>query len=380
VTEALAVPAEPGAAPAEPRLSAEEFLELLMPLAAYLFRTGFLLVFFEQANNVRTKLDRDQAGLGTPFDITSALRGTRTPDQARRVSADPGASWITLLLPGAALSFGLIAGMVRNVRDAAWSAVVRSTWWTLRSAGVLLATIVITFFSGDTWKILGTGPAWRVLTLDIGFVVAGIVLVARGRRWWVDLEGLAADDDDPPPQPTPGPLPTALLQPLWELGIAGKASIGWRCLPVAEKVGLWVLYILNIVMYIAFGAVWMALALLVVGTLRIGEATTVALAGGAHVYSWSAHLPGGMVLTEQLLLVAVALGSLAALYAAVALQDAASRKSFLAQALGGLQVSFAVYAVFAEAWARVDELVRPNGAGVASPAAASDNARRGSQA
>lgn len=358
-----APPAPAGAGPAP--LEAAEFVRLMTVLAAYLFRAGFLLVFVD----LQLKVSGTFAGtpdLPQRVDIAPALRGSRRrrergPVEITAPSPVPQGRWITRLVPGAALSRDLAGGMVRNIRDAALDAVLRSSYRTLRSAVVLFATIVITFFSGDTWKILGTGPLWRILSLDLAFVFVAVVLVARGKGWWRDIARLAGRQDPD--------LPCAdLLEPLWSRGVAGHPEVGWRCTPRVMKAALWFFYVVNIGMYIVFGALWMAFALVVAGMLRIDKAMTVALAGNAHVYAWSTHLPGGMVLTEQLMLVALSLGALAGLYAAVAtLQDDNARDRFVDQVLSFPQASFAAYAAYAEAWLDLDRLLG-RGAGGGGPA------------
>lgn len=205
----------------------------------------------------------------------------------------------------------------------------------------LITAVVVVFVTSDAWRILGSGSTNRFWVLVAMLLVAGLLFLVRWNCW---------DDLDAEPEEAAELLsgikrrhPPAFDEftrrgvqsaPLERPGLLCQI---WVC------AGYWMLSAFALVVT----AVLVAVVLFVIGVILINEKETVTLAGSAHVY-WPWLLPGGLVITRQLLQLSVSLGAFAAFFL-VAGQRPDDRREFIRNALVRFRRVLLVYTVYSRA-------------------------------
>jgi hypothetical protein len=227
----------------------------------------------------------------------------------------------------------LLPGLVVGGSRAVWE----SAKLMLRNVPVALATVVIVFFTGDSWKILGEGFSWRFFGLGGFFVLTGVAALARRS----DLQTATRFEDHEL-------VELANDTPAGALIAAGVQPVALEQVDVATRVNIGVLYVLAVTLNMFMAGVLVAAALVAVGVIRIGSSLTKQLSGAqAHVI---VHI-GSVELTSQLLSLSLSLGGFAALYvAASGLGD--DRVRFERRAARDVRRTLAALAVYQSALMR----------------------------
>lgn len=202
----------------------------------------------------------------------------------------------------------------------------------------LTAAIVIVFFTGDSWKILGQGFDWQFFALLGFFLVFSLLGVADLRNlkshFSVSPEDLGVKRRDP----STLSLSAALTSLGHELPHAPKLSR-------LAMINTTVVYLSIIAANLLLVGFLVSGGLILVGLIRINSELTRQLSGApARVIL---HLPGNMVITQELLSLSFTLGGLAILsFAFVTLSDRKARSDFVSTASSGLRnvlLAFMVY-------------------------------------
>ena len=202
----------------------------------------------------------------------------------------------------------------------------------------LTAAIVIVFFTGDSWKILGQGFDWQFFALLGFFLVSSLLGVA-------DLRSLKSRFSV-----SPVDLGVTMRDPSVLSLAAALTSLGYE-LPHAPKfsrlamINTTVVYLGIISANLFLIGFLVSGGLILIGLIRIDADLTYQLSGApAHVIL---HLPGNMVITQELLSLSFTLGGLAILsFAFVTLPNRAARSDFVSTASSGLRnvlLAFMVY-------------------------------------
>lgn len=202
----------------------------------------------------------------------------------------------------------------------------------------LIAAIVIVFFTGDSWKILGQGFDWQFFALLGFFLVFSLLGVADLRNLKSHLSVSPADLGTKMRDPSVLSLSVALTNLGYELPHAPKVSRLAMINTAAVYLGIIMANLLLIGLLVSGG-------LVLIGLIRIDADLTRQLSGApARVIL---RLPGSMVITQELLSLSFTLGGLAILsFAFVTLQNREDRSNFVSTASSGLRnvlLAFTVY-------------------------------------
>jgi hypothetical protein len=258
------------------------------------------------------------------------------------------------------LTLMVTSNLIFNLGLAMARAGVTTVKAVARSIPALLAVLFVGFATGDAWRIFGQEPGWRFAALVVALVGAGLAAmlvnlrtadgwqsvflkcqVADGKGVMVALEEWG--------KRTPARKLPEKRQPVPPLGISDDALP-----PVLDRArailagNVCILFWLTMWFSVIWTAVCISLIFLVIGILAISLPTTNDLLSSppGHplaviVYQFGL-LGQQVVITRQLLLLSVVLGSVAALtFAASTLQDADSRATFEDHALKSLRRAFA---------------------------------------
>jgi hypothetical protein len=202
----------------------------------------------------------------------------------------------------------------------------------------LIAAIVIVFFTGDSWKILGQGFDWQFFALLGFFLVFSLLGVANLRNFKSNFSVSPADRGTKMGDPSVLSLSAALASLGYELPDAPNFSK----LAMINTVAVYLSIIAANLFLIGF---LVSGGLILIGLIRINADLTRQLSGApAHVIL---HLPGNMVITQELVSLSFTLGGLAILsFAFVTLPNQKARFDFVSTATGGLRnvlLAFMVY-------------------------------------
>ncbi|HEV2944858.1 MAG TPA: hypothetical protein VGX26_07090 [Solirubrobacteraceae bacterium] len=248
----------------------------------------------------------------------------------------PWLPFIVLLVAAAKLFSGLreFAG---NTVSVVGHSLRRIAEGNIENAAPLVAALIVVFLTGDAWKIVGRTASWRLAVLTTIFLGAGTLLVMNLRKFPDDLSEFTEDTQTPSYADTLGGH-LARLDGLPHGESPGTRFGGWA--------NVVILYVLAIVSNLIVLGLLVAAAFVLVGVLLIDANTTKELTGQTPHVIW--HLPvGGLVLTRELLSLALGLGALSALsFAAAGLPNAAARKEFrreVTRGLVGTLVAIAIY-------------------------------------
>ncbi len=246
----------------------------------------------------------------------------------------------------------LVISALQAIRDVARTSV--------SAVPALVATIVIVFLSGDTWRILGQRFDASFGVLAGLFVFVGLCVLGNFGRVKDNLKIDKRESEFA--KMIHESTPTAeLVAAISHVGALPSEDVydrlGWL-----GRVNVFIVYVGMLLGTLIAIMGCVAASLIIVGVIRIDQATTAHLMGEhkAHVL-W--HLPvGHMVLTRELLLLSLSLGALAALsYVVISLQDSQARACCRRTATAGLRRVLAAYAVYNAAWDHQDELTEVKG-------------------
>ena len=228
----------------------------------------------------------------------------------------------------------------------------RSAWDMLRRGvhGVppLITAVVVVFVTSDAWRILGTGFTVRFAVVVAVFLAAGVVFLIRGNCWLdIDAEHTEADR-----------LLADIRQSLPE-GFHEFTRRGITAAPMVRPSGrhavrIYLTYWALAAFALIIAAGFVASALIVIGTILISKNDTVTMAQSVNVYR---SLPGGFVITRQLLSLSFSLGAFAAFFL-VAAQRPEDRDAFMKDVLARYRQALLVYSVYCRAHDRAQELTR----------------------
>ena len=209
----------------------------------------------------------------------------------------------------------------------------------VRGVPPLITAVVVVFVTSDAWRILGTGFTARFAVLVVVFLLASLLFLIRWNCW---------DDIDAKPQAAEELL----------AGIKGKHHVRFRKfidrgaepVPIVRPrilgtiwvyTGYWMLCAFALVI----AALFVSGALIIIGVILISRNETMALANSVYVYK---TLPGGAVITKQLLSLSFSLGAFAAFFL-VAAQQSSDRKAFMTNVLRRYRRDLLVYSIYCRA-------------------------------
>ncbi|HZR53771.1 MAG TPA: hypothetical protein VFB06_30220 [Streptosporangiaceae bacterium] len=307
----------------------------------------FFLVKF-----IRALLKREPGGAN---DVAAALFN-RWPRWSRRLIAWELAN---PYLPSVAVLYLLLLPYLLPLSVVQWQttrSVVYSSFDVFRR-GVrlvppLITAVVVVFVTSDAWRILGSGSTNRFWAIVGAFLGAGLLLVVRWNCW---------DDLDATPEEAAELLGGIRRRhPLGfdaftkrDIASAPIERRGWLC-QIWVYTGYWMLSAFALVVT----AVLVTAVLVLIGVILINQKETTTLAGNAHVY-WPWLLPGGLVITRQLLQLSASLGAFGAFFL-VAAQHPDDRRAFVRNALLRFRRVLLVYSIYVRARSRAAELTAQN--------------------
>ena len=228
----------------------------------------------------------------------------------------------------------------------------RSAWDMLRRGvhGVppLITAVVVVFVTSDAWRILGTGFTVRFAAVVAVFLVASALFLIRG-NCWLDIDAEHAEADR---------LLADIRQSLPE-GFHEFTRRGIKAAPMVRPSGchavrIYLSYWALAAFALIITAGFVATTLIVIGTILISKNDTAIMAQSADVYR---SLPGGFVVTKQLLSLSLSLGAFAAFFL-VAAQHPEDRDAFMKDVLARYRQALLVYSVYCRAHDRAPELTQ----------------------
>lgn len=226
----------------------------------------------------------------------------------------------------------------------------RSAWDMLRRGvhGVppLITAVVVVFVTSDAWRILGSGFTVRFAVAATVFLVASVLFLIR-RNCWLDIDAERAEAAG---------LLAGIRHGLPE-GFHEFTQCGITAAPMVRPSGrracrIYLSYWALAAFALIIAAGFVASALIVIGVILISRNETVTMAQSADVYQ---SLPGGLVITAQLLSLAFSLGAFAAFFL-VAAQRPEDRDAFMRDVLARYRQALLVYSVYCRAHDRAPEL------------------------
>lgn len=329
---------------AVPPLSPERFVNDMDALASYLAGRGFPLLitghYMWMTRYLSSYFKNSKApakisvGLSIPFLFGVSFTVSFAPGRGRL--APP-----TIVLAVAQV-FDRLWQLIRSlIVRLAVSAALSARSYTRTNAlasAPLIAAIVIVFFTGDSWKILGQGFDWQFGALLGFFLLLSVLGVVDLRNLSSHFSTSPADLSAGPDAPSAISLSTALTHIGYELPATPQLSWPGTVNAIAIYLGI-IIANFFLIAFLVSGA------LMIIGIIRIDAALTRQLSGlPAHVLL---RLPGNMVITQELLSLSLALGGLAILsFTFVTLPDRQARSNFTSTATSGLRrvlLAFTVY-------------------------------------
>jgi hypothetical protein len=236
-----------------------------------------------------------------------------------------------------------------------------SSVWDVFRKGVrgvppLITAVVVVFVTGDAWRILGSGFTVRFWALVFVFLLASLLFLIRW-NWWDDINVTKSEEA--------AVLLEGIKHKRWaefreftEGGVPPAPMVRPRRLgAIRVYTGYWMLCAVALVA----AAVFVSVTLIIIGVILINRNETMTLANSVHVY-WT--LPGGVVITKQLLSLSCSLGAFAAFFL-VAAQRPDEREAFMKKVLTRYRRVLLVHSIYCRArdqatvWTGVPVHVRP---------------------
>jgi hypothetical protein len=228
----------------------------------------------------------------------------------------------------------------------------RSAWDMLRRGvhGVppLITAVVVVFVTSDAWRILGSGFTVRFDVAAAVFLAASVLFLVRG-NCWLDIDAEHAEA---------ARLLADIRYSLPE-GFHEFTRRGIKAAPMVRPSGrhaarIYLSYWALAAFALIIAAGFVASALIVIGVILISKNDTAMMAQSADVYQ---TLPGGLVITKQLLSLSFSLGAFAAFFL-VAAQHPEDRNAFMKDVLARYRQALLVYSVYCRAHDRAPELTQ----------------------
>jgi hypothetical protein len=228
----------------------------------------------------------------------------------------------------------------------------RSAWDMLRRGvhGVppLITAVVVVFVTSDAWRILGSGFTVRFAVVIAVFLAASVLFLVRG-NCWLDIDAEHAEA---------ARLLGNIRQSLPE-GFHEFTRRGIKAAPMVKPSGrhamrIYLSYWALAAFALIIAAGFVASALIVIGTILISKNDTTTMAQSVNVYQ---SLPGGFVITKQLLSLSFSLGAFAAFFL-VAAQRPEERDAFMKDVLARYRQALLVYSVYCRAHDQAPELTQ----------------------
>jgi hypothetical protein len=346
----VGVPAE-GLAVEHPKWPPSEYLYYLNRTAIYAITRGMLPLLGTHAAFLVKFVDEwieDQPE--NAKEAVDALFG-RWPQWFRRLIAGslnssrvPNGLLLFLLLTPFVLPLaGVLPWQIgRSVLNSAWDVLRKG----VRGVPPLITAVVVVFVTGDAWRILGTGFTVRFAVLVVLFLLASLLFLVRWNCW---------DDIDAKPRQADKLLagikhkrPEA-FQKFRHCGTEPTPIVRPRRLgAIWIYTGYWMLCAFALII----AALFVSAALIIIGVILINKSETKTLADAVHVYQ---TLPGGVVITKQLLSLSFSLGAFAAFFL-VAAQRPTDRRAFMRDVLLRYRRVLLVYSIYCRAHDQAPDL------------------------
>jgi hypothetical protein len=247
-----------------------------------------------------------------------------------------GAVLVLVLLPYiASLAVVVPAQIGWSVLKSFWDVVRRG----VRGVPPLITAVVVVFVTGDAWRILGTGFTVRFRVLVAVFLLSSLLFLVRWTCWDdIDLTEAQAKELLAGVRRTNldrfnkfmdrGAGPTPIVRP-----------------PISGTIWIYASYWLLCAFALVITALFVSTVLIIIGVILISKSETMTLANSVHVYQ---TLPGGAVITQQLLSLSFSLGAFAAFFL-VAAQRPVDRKVFMKNTLRRFRRDLVVYSIYCRA-------------------------------
>jgi hypothetical protein len=351
--------------PENPQWTADKYLSDLNKIAIYTVTRGMLpllathtrfLVRFTNALIKEQKKEKEQDGAGK---ATDALTGG-WPKWSQRLIA----RWLRSgrMPNGPLLTVVLFPYLLRLVVLVPWLiawSVVKGSWDVLRKGirGVppLITALVVVFVTSDAWRVLGTGFTARFTVLVVVFLLFSLLFLVRW-NCWDDIDAKRREAEK---------LLVGIRRTNMER-FRRFMTCGAPPAPIVRPsipgtIWVYVTYWLLCAFALVVSALFVSGTLILIGVILISKDETKTLAGSVHVYQ---TLPGGAVITMQLLSLSFSLGAFAAFFL-VAAQKPRDRRVFMANMLRRYRRDLVVYSIYCHAhdrasdWTRVSVDVRP---------------------
>jgi hypothetical protein len=252
-----------------------------------------------------------------------------------------------------ALLFFPLAVQLAVIMPWQFAASLAKSAWDMLKGGVhgvppLITAVVVVFVTSDAWRILGSGFTARFAVIVALFLAASLLFLIR-RNCWLDLDAQHADA---------ARLLADIRQSL-PAGFDEFTRCGIKAAPMVRPSGsravrIYLSYWVLAASALIIAAGFVASALIVIGAVLISRNQTMTMAQSADVYQ---ALPGGLVITGQLLSLSFSLGAFAAFFL-VAAQRPEDRDAFMKEVLARYRQALLVYSVYCRAHDRAPELTQ----------------------
>ena len=222
----------------------------------------------------------------------------------------------------------------------------------LTATPILLAILVVVFATGDAWRVYGNEPLLRFGALTLVILIVAVLALyrvvadqgdgAEGGGWRHMVAAMSQRE-------SVGPKLVAKTKAS-DLAVAGvtPAGITHNGLWKLHRYNAYVLFWLTIFGQLVAVAFWISLMFIILGTIIVTQASASELLLGQPDVLWKFSLVGQIfIVSQQLLLLSVTLGAVAALtFATLGLQDKNSRKAFFDRSLADLKEGMAMLSYY----------------------------------
>jgi|SRR5215831_5712570 len=214
----------------------------------------------------------------------------------------------------------------------------------LYSIPILLAILVIVFTTGDAWRLYGSEAGVRFAALILIIIGAGIGAIVRivfrhangWRAIWQSGKCSYLAKETPASVFADADLklpPDIRKQSAWSRRLAANTYALVWFIVIAQLIAV---------------VFWISSTFILLGLICVNRTDTQNMLNSPPTILWQFHLLGQtFILTQQLVLLSVTLGVVAALtFATLGLQDEAAQQEFVAHSLADLRKTLAVLAYY----------------------------------
>jgi hypothetical protein len=340
---AVAVPEEEAAGPGNRVWKSDQYLSDLNKTAIYAVTRGMPFLLATHAAFLVTFVGAWIKEPQSAKAAAEALFGRWPQWSQRRVARWLGseripnkALLILLLIPFVLPLVGVVPWQIgRSALNSGWDVLRKG----VRGVPPLITAVVVVFVTSDAWRILGNGFTVRFAVLVVVFFLASLLFLIRRNCW---------DDIDAKPKEAAGLL--AGIKHNRPVGFHEFTDCGVEPSPISRPRGfgaVWVYtgYWMLCAFALVIAALFVSSALIVIGVIMINKNQTMTLANSVYVYQ---TLPGGVVITRQLLSLSFSLGAFAAFFL-VASQRPRDRRAFMKNVLVRYRRVLLVYTIYCRA-------------------------------